>query len=217
MSKPADSTFDIAIFPLPQAVLFPEAAVPLNIFEPRYVQMVNWALEAEGLIALTSGVPESISKRIPWYVGAGVPQLLERRADGTMLILLRGRERFKIHSLDQREPYLLATGGMSPRKVEDENEIVNNPNYKWMCRLMEQWVCEQTDRESDREKLRAQFWNPWALLDWFGTLILQDGLIKQALLEIDELTAALDFAMRIFPASKLDLSGESTKTERWEN
>jgi Lon protease-like protein len=213
MSKKSNPNFEMAIFPLQQSVLFPEAAVPLNIFEPRYVAMVNWALETDGLIALTSGVPQPLSLKVPWIVAAGVPQLLERRPDGTMLILLRGKERFSVQSIEKKEPYILVSALMSPRGVE--GEVVDNPNYKWLCRLMEQWVCEQAEREADREKLRSQFWNPWALVDWYGTLILNDGLLKQALLEMNDIVPALEMAMRIFPATKVE--ADSQRSPRWDN
>ena len=40
------------IFPLPNVVLFPNALLPLHIFEPRYRQMTADALEGERLIAM---------------------------------------------------------------------------------------------------------------------------------------------------------------------
>src|SRR5262245_34551461 len=42
----------IPIFPLPDAVLFPNASLPLHIFEPRYRQMVADALEGDRIIGM---------------------------------------------------------------------------------------------------------------------------------------------------------------------
>ena len=42
----------IPIFPLPNVVLFPNMLLPLHIFEPRYREMVEDALNGEGLIGM---------------------------------------------------------------------------------------------------------------------------------------------------------------------
>jgi Lon protease-like protein len=47
----------VRIFPLPNAVLFPHVLLPLHIFEPRYVQMVEDALLEDSLIALAQLKP----------------------------------------------------------------------------------------------------------------------------------------------------------------
>ena len=50
--KPADLPQAIALFPLPGAILFPRGTLPLNIFEPRYLNMVDDALSGERLIGM---------------------------------------------------------------------------------------------------------------------------------------------------------------------
>ena len=42
----------IPIFPLSNFIIFPRTAVPLNIFEPRYIDMVNDSMKKEKLQAL---------------------------------------------------------------------------------------------------------------------------------------------------------------------
>ena len=42
----------IAIFPLDNFIIFPKTTVPLNIFEPRYIDMVNDCMKAEKLIGI---------------------------------------------------------------------------------------------------------------------------------------------------------------------
>jgi uncharacterized protein len=50
--KPADLPTEVPTFPLGGAVLFPRHVLPLNIFEPRYLNMVDDALGADRLIAM---------------------------------------------------------------------------------------------------------------------------------------------------------------------
>lgn len=47
----------LKVFPLPDAVLFPNAALPLHVFEPRYRQMVKDALEGDRVLAVAQLKP----------------------------------------------------------------------------------------------------------------------------------------------------------------
>ncbi|HEY7800600.1 MAG TPA: LON peptidase substrate-binding domain-containing protein, partial [Hyphomonadaceae bacterium] len=50
--KPSDLPVAIPVFPLGGALLFPKAVLPLNIFEPRYLAMVDAALVGHRLIGM---------------------------------------------------------------------------------------------------------------------------------------------------------------------
>ena len=43
---------EISIFPLSNFIIFPESTVPLNIFEPRYVQMIDDAMKSHRMIGM---------------------------------------------------------------------------------------------------------------------------------------------------------------------
>ena len=42
----------VAIFPLSNFIIFPKTAVPLNIFEPRYIDMINDSMKSDKLIGM---------------------------------------------------------------------------------------------------------------------------------------------------------------------
>jgi Lon protease-like protein len=97
----ATRTARIALFPLPNVVLFPETRVPLHIFEPRYRQMTAAALASARVIGMATVVPESaaeIAGDPPLFpIGcAGVIEKAQRRDDGRFDIVLRGTQRFRI-------------------------------------------------------------------------------------------------------------------------
>ena len=48
----------IPIFPLSNFIVFPKTAVPLNIFEPRYLEMVNESMKAEKFIGCEHNVKQ---------------------------------------------------------------------------------------------------------------------------------------------------------------
>src|SRR5688500_3983259 len=103
----------IPIFPLPNAVLFPNVFMPLHIFEPRYRAMVSDALAGDriiGMILLKPGFEADYEGRPPVYsVGcAGVITHAEAQPDGRYNIVLRGLEKYRIVSEDESKPYRLA-------------------------------------------------------------------------------------------------------------
>ena len=88
---------DIPIFPLSNFILFPKTTVPLNIFEPRYLSMIDDAMKENRIIGMTQ--PQNSNKKIPllYKVGcAGKITSFNETGDGRYLILLSGISRFKI-------------------------------------------------------------------------------------------------------------------------
>lgn len=100
----------IPLFPL-RTVLFPGQLLPLHIFEMRYRQMINDCIEQEipfGVVLIQKG-REIGETAIPYPVGTLARiRRVERQEDGRMHIYCIGEERFRIESLIQEQPYLIA-------------------------------------------------------------------------------------------------------------
>ncbi|HRE19665.1 MAG TPA: LON peptidase substrate-binding domain-containing protein [Rhabdaerophilum sp.] len=99
-SRISDLPGTLALFPLPGALLLPRGQMPLNIFEPRYMAMVDAALAGSRLIGMIQPDPAH-SKDIalpPLYsVGcAGRITQLAETGDGRYLIQLTGVARFRL-------------------------------------------------------------------------------------------------------------------------
>jgi hypothetical protein len=96
---PADLPSGIPVFPLSGALLLPKAELPLNIFEPRYLAMVDHALSADRVIGIIQPEMGHDSDRVPplMKVGcAGRITAYAETADGRMLITLSGICRFQL-------------------------------------------------------------------------------------------------------------------------
>ena len=87
----------IPIFPLSNFIIFPQTTVPLNIFEPRYVQMINDSLKTNKLIGLIQPKKDKASS-IPNLHEVGCMGKITNfnDSDGRYLIELSGLSRFKI-------------------------------------------------------------------------------------------------------------------------
>ena len=88
----------IPVFPLSNFIIFPNTSVPLNIFEPRYLEMIDDSMKNDRIIGLIQ--PKKIIKKdIPdlYTVGcAGKITSFNETEDGRYLIILNGLSRFKI-------------------------------------------------------------------------------------------------------------------------
>ena len=87
----------IPVFPLSNFIIFPEMTVPLNIFEPRYLQMINDAMKGSKIIGIIQ--PKKQNQTIPslYNIGcAGKITNYNETDDGRYLIVLSGISRFKI-------------------------------------------------------------------------------------------------------------------------
>ena len=89
----------VAVFPLSNFIIFPKTTVPLNIFEPRYIDMVNDTMRSNKFIGMIQ--PKSANNNlIPselYDVGClGKITSFKETEDGRYLIELKGLIRFKI-------------------------------------------------------------------------------------------------------------------------
>ena len=108
--KKEDLPKTIPVFPLSNFIIFPKTTVPLNIFEPRYIEMINESMKTNKLIGMIQ--PKSINNdqsSIPslHQIGClGKITSFKETEDGRYLIDLKGIIRFKILKEEEtNKPY----------------------------------------------------------------------------------------------------------------
>ena len=119
----------VPVFPLPDLVFFPHAALPLHIFEPRYRLMVEDALRGDRMIAMALLRPG-------WERGydgnpalfplacAGIIEEEVRLPGGRFNIRLRGLARVEIRSFVQESPYRIGAVQVREDRNEQDNPLV---------------------------------------------------------------------------------------------
>ena len=88
----------VPVFPLSNFILFPKTTVPLNIFEPRYIDMINDSMKSNKMIGIIQPKTSDVEKIIPELhdVGClGKITSFRETEDGRYLIELKGVLRFK--------------------------------------------------------------------------------------------------------------------------
>ena len=87
----------IPVFPLSNFIIFPNTTVPLNIFEPRYIEMVNDSMKTNKLIGLIQPIQKRINNKPDLYKVGCLGKISNfEKVDGRYLIDLNGLTRFKI-------------------------------------------------------------------------------------------------------------------------
>ena len=103
----------IPTFPLPQVVLFPEAVLPLHVFEPRYRKMLQECLATHGALVIAQiigGEDEHGRPRIAPIAGGGIVVESQSLPDGRSNIVVLGQARLSLDELDPDDsrPYRMA-------------------------------------------------------------------------------------------------------------
>lgn len=187
----ADMPEAIPVFPLPEVVLLPGGRLPLNIFEPRYLAMVEDAIGHNRTIGMIQPVDAARSCRKPELYRTGCAGRIcqfEETDDGRYLIALRGICRFSVvEELDEVSGYRRVRanwsafgGDLSP--VTDGCQLNRT---RLLSALRGYFDCQgiAADWEAVNEAPDERLVNCLAMICPFGTSE------KQALLEAPDLAA----------------------------
>ena len=117
----------ISVFPLSNFIIFPNTSVPLNIFEPRYIKMIDDSMKTNRIIGM---IQPKNQKKIPelYSIGcAGRITSFNETNDGRYLIIIKGLNRFKIiREISNEKPYRECEVSFEEYKkdmIENYNEI----------------------------------------------------------------------------------------------
>jgi ATP-dependent Lon protease len=96
---------EVPVMTLPNATLFPQALLPLYIFEPRYRQMLADALHSNRMFSVAMQKPGN-SREIPAPVaGLGLIRVSVGHRDGTSHLILQGIARVELQEAVRYKPY----------------------------------------------------------------------------------------------------------------
>ena len=105
--KASDLPQVIPVFPLAGAIVLPRGQLPLNIFEPRYLNMIDDAMAGDRILGMIqpSGGPEALPALSPVGCAGRITSFAET-SDGRYLITLTGVARFRVLAeLPAQTPY----------------------------------------------------------------------------------------------------------------
>jgi len=96
---------EIPVMTLPNATLFPQALLPLYIFEPRYRQMLADALHSNRMFSVAMLKPGSTRESPSPVAGLGLIRVSVGHRDGTSHLILQGIARVELEDAVRYKPY----------------------------------------------------------------------------------------------------------------
>lgn len=188
------------VFPLPGMVFFPSTAKPLNIFEPRYIKMINDAVQTNSLVALAFSdyyrlhgfsFDHESNVQIRRVAGVGRPTILERRKDDTMLIVLEGKGKVKLGGpVYSPEPYLIHRGEWVEENTEFEEENIFRLNR--FHKEFVNWLYTNVDDRQRLDLFLSQIEEPEEKINYVCSLMVHDAEAQQRLLEVNDINERLE-------------------------
>lgn len=195
----ADLPSAVPVFPLAAALLLPGGRLPLNIFEPRYLQMVDHIVSGNRLIGMIqpslNGTCRADGQPMLCEVGClGRLTSLAETGDGRYLIALQGVCRFRvIDEIQVRTPFRQCR--IAPFVTDlDEEEDGSQVDRPALLRAFRAYL-EANDMEADWENIRraetATLVNALSMMSPYGPSE------KQALLEAPDLKSRAETLIAI--------------------
>jgi Lon protease-like protein len=97
---------EVGIMTLPNAILFPQALLPLYVFEPRYRTMLRESLESQRMFAVALPNDSTDKLLVPNRVaGVGLIRACVDKPDGSSNLILQGVSRVRFTDFVQEKPY----------------------------------------------------------------------------------------------------------------
>ena len=205
----------LAIFPLTGAVLFPQTQLPLNIFEPRYLHMIDEVLSSPdrimGMIQPNVSKNDPNSKNLKKVGCAGRISSFSETGDGRYLVTLTGLIRFEVNNeLDTTTQYRQAITNYDNYKEDLLPANVENIDRKSLLILIKKYL-EQRNLLIDWEIIEQS--PTEQLINYSGVLVPFEPEEKQLLLETKSLFDRCKTLESLFQSYQFQNNQDSNSSE----
>ncbi len=177
------------VMALSGVTLFPNALLPLYIFEPRYRRMLTQVMAGDRIFAVGMVRPDTGEESIFPVAGAGLVRACVDQPDGTSQLILQGLARVRFDDFAQTEPYLIGrTAEFSTIRDDEESDAVLGQELQEICRGL---VSRGVELPGTFTQAIAELDDPAMLGDLVAQHLVRDPLAAQKILSADRLTERL--------------------------
>jgi Lon protease-like protein len=175
----------VPVMPLTGVLLFPNALLPLHIFEPRFREMLAHALDDDRMLCVALVRPE----RSQWRTSddfyevstIGLIRACVGRSDGTSDLILQGIHRVKFSEFEQETPFPIAR--IKPLETRTNLSVETDALAAKVLELYAQ--LRNTGRELPEkiDRYLSEMSDPETLADLIASTFISDTVRRQKLLE----------------------------------
>ncbi len=195
-ADPCELPASFPVFPLAKALLLPRGQLPLNIFETRYLAMIDDVMKTHRIIGMIQPNPDAPGADLfPVGCAGRITQLAET-GDGRYLLTLTGIARFKvIEEIETATPYRQCRVDFAPFAIDFSpragEDLVDRDGLLRTLRSFAETNDLQLDWDSIHEAPNEALVNALSMMSPFGPKE------KQALLEAQDLKGRADVLVAI--------------------
>jgi Lon protease-like protein len=175
----------VPVMPLPGAVLFPHALLPLYIFEPRYREMLEHALQRDRMFSVTLIKPSCPQWHAPedffHFATVGLIRACVGRGDGTSNLVLQGLHRVRFSSLEQETPFPIAK--IAIVKSNNSPTVETEALGEKVLELYQKLKRAERQLPPKVDRYLAQLGDLEMLADLVASTFVEDPLRRQQMLE----------------------------------
>jgi Lon protease-like protein len=175
----------IPVMPLPGALLFPHALLPLYIFEPRYREMLEHALNHHRMFSVALIKPQHAQWRSPedffHIAGLGLIRACVGRGDGTSNLILQGLERVRFTSFEQATPFPIAT--IDTLESDSVSSVETEALAAKVLELYSKFKGAGRQLPAKVDQYLSDLGDPEMLADLVASTFINDALRRQRVLE----------------------------------
>ena len=173
---------------LRDVVLFPQAMLPLRIFEDRYKKMLSDVLNQDRIFAVVAERDQTLTDdqldEPPFEVAtAGLVRVSKENDDGTSFVMLQGLSRVRIRSIDDEGPYRIL-------KVEPLETIIEKDTKEYRNKIYDALVQNKLlggETSKDMLDYLETIEDDVAFVDLAAFTLCKNTIRKQAMLEVQRL------------------------------
>ena len=179
----------LPVMVLSGVTLFPNALLPLHIFEPRYRLMLDEALGDCRMLVMA--MPRDAGEQeLESIAGAGLVRACIRNDDGTSNLILQGVSRVRFTGWEQTDPFHIARIEPLPSQEGNREDIVGQVTrlHALCARFKEQGI----ELPAQFEVYLNQISDIGVITDLVASTLVADAQVRQMLLEETEIPRRLE-------------------------
>lgn len=200
------SSMEVAVFPFRNLILFPNACIPMYVFEPTYIRMIKECVKNKRSIALGLGdkVHDQEGNEISGaltpkkVMGLGIPQILKQFDDGSLHVIIEGAGKVRILQPLVQVPYLICKAELFEDSFNQAQVFPFSPLER-LKSILQNWLKTNIEDKQHRKRIASKLSNADSIVDYICMFLVNDRDIKQILLETDSLTERLSLLHILFP------------------
>ena len=190
----------LPVMVLPGVTLFPNALLPLHIFEPRYRAMLEEALGDCRMLAMAMPRDEE-EREVEPIAGAGLLRACIRNDDGTSNLILQGVARVRFTGWEQTEPFRIGRVEPLPSREGEGPDLA--PLVTRLHALCSRFKDQGIELPVQFESYLNQITDVGVITDLVASTLVADPAIRQSLLEETEIPRRLE---KLLAGLKIQLS-----------